>query len=441
VNSAADVWDSVLEILSNELTSTAISAWFGGCKVVDIGANRITLSASSPFKREIIDSRYKNLIKKALRELFSCDFDVMLIDETPGAATVSPPQSGAGISPYDDNEEFTFERFVVGNSNKFAHAAALGISGGKHKDYNPLFIHGNSGLGKTHLLHAIRHALKKTHPEYNIISLTGEFFTNELIHALQIGKNMTEFREKYRGADIFMIDDVQFIAGKVAIQEEVFNTFNTLHAADSQIVLTSDRPPLEMPRLEDRLANRFASGIIADISPPDFEMRVAIIRNKALRLGTILPDDIITYIAENLTHNVRQIEGAVKSIVAYHELMDDNITVNSTAAIIKDLYKGNDTFALNADLIIEETSKYYSLSPADLKGKRRTRSIAFARHVSMYIIRQLTALSLKDIAEIYDGRDHTTALASITRIEDDIKTSEQLAQSIRDIIANINAKT
>jgi chromosomal replication initiator protein len=421
--------------LRGELTPTAMSTWFDDCEVTDFCADRITLCVPSSFRRGIIESRYRGRIQDALRELFSCDFEVLITDGPSDA----PGPAGADAEREDD-EEFTFERFVVGSSNKYAHAAALSVAGGQRKDYNPLLIYGNSGLGKTHLLHAIRHSVKNAHPEYNIVSLTGEFFTNELIHALQIGKNM-EFREKYRGADMFLIDDVQFIAGKVAIQEEFFNTFNTLHAAGRQIVLTSDRPPAEISTLEDRLKNRFESGILADIAPPDYETRVAIIRNKAHRLNIILPDDVISYIAERLTQNVRQIEGAVKNIIAYHDLMDDSISVASTAAIIKDMFKGNNTFALNADLIIEETARYYSLTAADLKGKRRTRATTFARHISMYILRQLTSLSLKDIGAIYEGRDHTTALSSITKIEDMINTTDEVSQAVRDITSNINAKT
>ncbi|MDR1599348.1 MAG: chromosomal replication initiator protein DnaA [Oscillospiraceae bacterium] len=436
MNSAADVWRSVLTILGDELTMTAISTWFDDCEVADISANRLTLRAPSSFKRGIIESRYKANIQSALRELFACDFNVVITDGSPE----DRGGNGRRIAADDEKEdEFTFERFVVGSSNKYAHAAALAVARGQRKDYNPLFIYGNSGLGKTHLLHAIRHTISQDHPEYNIVTLTGEYFTNELIHALQIGKNM-EFREKFRGADVFLIDDVQFIAGKVAIQEEFFNTFNTLHAAGRQIVLTSDRPPMEIATLEDRLQNRFGSGILADINAPDYETRVAIIRNKAQRLGAILPDDVTTYIAERLTQNVRQIEGAVKNIIAYHDLMDNHITVTSASEIIKDMFKNNDSNALNTDLIISETAKYYSLPVSDIKGKRRTRSIALARHVSIYIIRQLTNLPLADIGAIYE-RHHTTILSSITFIEDMIKTSENLSQSIRDITANINAKT
>ncbi|MDR2358121.1 MAG: chromosomal replication initiator protein DnaA [Oscillospiraceae bacterium] len=436
MNSAADVWRSVLTILSDELTVTAISTWFDGCEVVGIGPDNLTLRAPSSFKRGIIEGRYKTYIQGALRELFACDFDVVVTDDASGDGGADAKQR---LTDDDKDEEFTFERFVVGNSNKFAHAAAIAVAGGQRKDYNPLLIHGSSGLGKTHLLHAIRHTIRQSHPKYNIVSLTGEYFTNELIHALQIGKNM-EFREKYRGADVFLIDDVQFIAGKVAIQEEFFNTFNTLYAAGRQIVLTSDRPPMEIATLEDRLKNRFGSGILADIAPPDYETRMAIIRNKAQRLGIRLPDDVTAYIAERLTRNVRQIEGAVKNIIAYHDLMDDTITVTSAAAIIKDMFKNHDSNALNTDLIINETARYYDIPADDLKGKRRTRKIAHARHVSIYIIRQLTNLPLADIGAIYD-RHHTTVLSSITLIEDMIKTSEKLSQSIRDITANINAKT
>lgn len=435
MNSAADVWSKVLKILSSELTSTAITTWFDDCRAIDISNNRLVIFTPSNFKKDVIEGRFISSLKSALNELFSGDFDVQILGEGEFDAYKSNIQN---ISDSTE-EEFTFERFVVGNSNKFAHAAAKAVAEGQIKNFNPLFIYGDSGLGKTHLLHAIRHAVSKKHPEYNIVYVKGDDFTNELILALQVGKNV-EFREKYRGADLFLMDDIQFIAGKIQTQEEFFHTFNTLYEANRQIVFTSDRPPYEMTRLEDRLKTRFESGLLADIQPPDYETRMAIIRNKAQQLGMILPDDVTEYIAENMTSNVRQIEGAVKKVMAYRDLMNDSITVSSVSKAIKDMFKEKTEYIPTADLIIDETAKYYSLTSEDLKGQRRTRNTALARQISMYLIRKLTNLSLKDIGDQYDGRDHTTVLSSIRRIEENMKSSATFSQTIRDITANINSR-
>jgi chromosomal replication initiator protein len=435
MNSAADVWSKVLKIMSNDLTSTAIATWFDDCHAIEIGDNRLVLHTPSNFKKDVIEGRFLGSVKSALNELFSGDFDVLVLGE--GALESYMRTSSPSSSTHD--EEFTFERFVVGNSNKFAHAAAMAVAEGQIRNFNPLFIYGESGLGKTHLLHAIRHAVAQKHPDFNIVYVKGDDFTNELILALQVGKNV-EFREKYRGADLFLMDDIQFIAGKISTQEEFFHTFNTLYEANRQIVFTSDRPPGEMTRLEDRLKTRFESGLLADIQPPDYETRMAIIKNKAQQLGLFLPDDVSNYIAENMTSNVRQIEGAVKKVMAYRDLMNDSITVSSVAKAIKDMFKEKTEYMPTSDIIIEETAKYYSLTSDDLKGQRRTRNTALARQISMYLIRKLTNLSLKDIGDIYEGRDHTTVLSSIRRIEDNIKASAPFSQTIRDITANINAR-
>ena len=431
MNSSADVWSKVLKILGNELTATALTTWFDDCRAVEVSDSKLVLYTPSGFKKDVIEGRFMGALKGALKELFSGDFDVLVLGEK-DLDNYQPKE------PVED--EYTFERFVVGNSNKFAHAAAKAVAEGQIKNFNPLFIYGESGLGKTHLLHAIRHAVSKKHPEYNIVYVKGDDFTNELIHAIQVGKNV-EFREKYRVADLFLMDDIQFIAGKIQTQEEFFHTFNTLYEANRQIVFTSDRPPNEITRLEDRLKTRFESGLLADIQPPDYETRMAIIRNKAEQLGLFLPADVSDYIAENMTSNVRQIEGAVKKVMAYRDLMNDSITVSSVAKAIKDMFKEKTgEYIPTSDLIIDETAKFYSLTSEDLKGQRRTRNTALARQISMYLIRKLTNLSLKDIGDLYEGRDHTTVLSSIRRIENEIKDSAEFNQTIRDITANINAR-
>jgi chromosomal replication initiator protein len=336
-------------------------------------------------------------------------------------------------------DEYTFEHFVVGNSNKFAHAAALAVADGK-RAYNPLFIHGESGLGKTHLLCAIRHAVESKFPHYNVISVKGEDFTNELITAIRQGKNV-EFREKYRGADFFLIDDIQFIAGRIGTQEEFFHTFNTLRELGKQTVFTADRPPSEMHALEDRLRNRFESGLLADIQPPDDALRVAIIKNKAVQLGVILPEDVTSYIADNLDSNVRQLEGAVKMIIAYRDLMNDEITVESVKARLKDMFKGERDLLPTVDDIIEETAKCFMLTPEDVKGKSRQANIVLARHIAMYLIRKLTNLSLQETGSKFDGgRDHTTVRTSVLKVEQKMREDKDFSYTIRDITSNINSK-
>ena len=434
MNSAEDIWNRVLEMLKTDLTSTAIDTWFTDCRAIDISNNKLVLSSSTKFKKDVIESRFLPLIKNALFEIFSGDFDVVILSENE-AELYARPKNDEDDSIYDI---FTFERFVVGKSNIIAHAAAKAVAEGHTKEYNPLFIYGNSGLGKTHLLHAIRLRVRERHPEYNIVYVKGDDFTNELISAIQSGKNI-EFREKYRNADLFLMDDIQFIAGKIQTQEEFFHTFNTLYEFGHQIVFTSDRSPSEISRLEDRLRTRFESGLIVDIQPPDYETRMAIIRNKATQLGTVIEDSIADYVAQKITANVRQLEGAVKKLKAYQDLMDEKLNMTNVAKILEDFYKDS-AEAPTPDIIIEETAKYYNLTPDDLKGQSRTKNIANARQISMYIIRKLTNFPLTNIGDIFQGRDHTTVRSSIIKVEDAIRDSVEFSQTVKDIISNINSK-
>jgi chromosomal replication initiator protein len=436
MNSATDVWNRVLKLLGADLTETAISTWFSDCSAVEFSGNRLYLHTPSEFKKSVIDERFTGTIKSALSELFSGNVDIVVLDDEGLEAL----KEASKESDYLYTDDYTFERFVVGNSNKFAHAAAMAVSDGKvRNNYNPLFIYGESGLGKTHLLHAIRHSIIKKFPHYNIVFVKGEIFTNELIDAIQQGKNV-EFREKYRGADLFLMDDIQFIAGRISTQEEFFNTFNTLYEIGKQIVFTSDRPPSDIYRLEDRLRSRLESSLIADIQTPDPELRIAIIRKKAAQLGVILPDEVIDYISDTMTSNVRQLEGAVKMIIALRDIMDEDITVASVAARLKEIYKASEDLLPTVDTIIDEAAKYYMLTPEDLKSQRRTRDTAHARQVAMFLIRKLTNLSLKDIGLLFGGRDHTTVLSSIRRIEASIEDSPDYSKIIRDITSNINSK-
>jgi len=438
MNSAVDVWSKVQEILRRDLTETAISTWFDDCNAVELKANSLILHTPTKFKKEQIQARFLGSIKGALDELFSStDFDVIIVDDDGLKAITETPD----VPDYLAIDEYTFEHFVVGSSNKFAHAAALAVAEGRQsRDYNPLFIYGESGLGKTHLLYAIRHAVESKFPHYNIVYVKGDDFLNELILAIQQGKNV-EFREKYRGADIFLMDDIQFIAGKRQTQEEFFHTFNTLHELGKQIVFTSDRPPGEMYTLEDRIKGRFESGLLADIQPPDEVLRVAIIRNKAEQLGVVLPEDVIEYIADNLDSSVRQLEGAVKMIVAYRDIMSEDITVESVKARLKDIFKKEKDLIPTTDMIIEETAYYFDKQqPEDLKGQSKMANTALARHIAMYLVRKITNLSLKDIGNEFGGRHHTTVMSSVKLVEKRIKEDKDFAIIIRNITSEIDSK-
>ena len=313
---ANNILEMALERLEPNFSPSTISAWFDDVTVVSFADNRLILHSPVQFKKEIIEQRFIDPLQNVLQELLGDPVSVVVVTGEYTAPTASS-------SPYDD---YTFERFIVGSSNKFAHAAALSVSQHPAAENNPLFIYGNSGLGKTHLMYAIANVIRKTHPEFRIIYVKGEDFTNELITAIQEG-NVQAFRNKYRVVDLLLLDDVQFIAGKERTQEEFFHTFNALYEAKKQIVLTSDRPPKEINTLEDRMKTRFEWGLLADIQTPDFETRIAIIRDKAGKMGVALPDNVSTYIAENIQANIRQLEGAVKKIKAMHELMDEAITI------------------------------------------------------------------------------------------------------------------
>ena len=435
MNLPAYIWTKVLSLMEGDMTSTTINTWFDDASAVSLDENRFVLHTPSNFKRDIILSRYLPAIQKALRELFSADFEVVVL----GEGELEQQSKSAGDAFMPGTEEYTFERFVVGASNKFAHAAALSVADRPGQSYNPLFIYGESGLGKTHLLYAIAHKLHAAHPEFRILYIKGDAFTNELIQAIREGRNQ-EFREKYRFADVFLMDDVQFIAGKESSQEEMFHTFNSLYEAGRQIVFTADRPPKEMLRLDDRLRTRFEWGLPVDIQPPDYETRVAIIKNKAIRRGMNLPDPVLRYIAENITSNVRQIEGTVNKILAFQELMGESVDVDTVTRAVRDMFKDKADFLPSSDVIIDEVSKFYSIDADAIRGQGRTKDTALARQIAMYQIRRMTNLSLKEIGREFGDRDHSTVMHSIERVEKLMKQSPEVAEVIKDINANINAR-
>ena len=435
MNSAPAVWTKVLALLESEMTPTTIKTWFEDVRAVALEENRFVICSPDPLNRDVIRQRYLPAVQKALRELFSSEFEVLVLGEEE-LSSFSGETKNNDFLPGTD--EYTFERFVVGSSNKFAHAAARQVADAPGKSYNPLFLYGESGLGKTHLLYSIAHTVHQNHPDYKIVYIKGDTFTNELIQAIREGRNQ-EFREKYRGADIFLMDDVQFIAGRDASQEEMFHTFNTLYEAKKQIVFTSDRPPKEMMRLEDRLKTRFEWGLLVDIQPPDYETRMAIIKNKAIRMGVELPDPVLQYIAENITANVRQIEGTVNKLMAMQELEGKKIDSSMIVRAIKDLFKDKSDILPSSDVIIREVCKFYGIEDTVLRGQSRAKDTATARQIAMYLIRSQTTLSLNDIGREFDNRDHTTVLHAINRVEERMKNDADLTEIVKDIKANINS--
>ena len=435
MNSLNDIWEEIVKILSRRLTPTAIKTWFDDCTPVEIVDSCLVLHTTTDFKRDIIESRFGSVIKEALSDLFSCDFDIRVL--TDKEIDIYRETKKDGDSPLPEMEDYTFDRFVVGPSNKFAHAAALSVAEEPGKRYNPLFIYGNSGLGKTHLLMAIGQAIHEREPAMKIAYVKGDEFTIEMVRAIREGST-DEFHNKYRSVDLFLVDDIQFIAGKEQTQNEFFHTFNNLYEAGKQIVITSDRPPMEMSSLDDRLRTRFEGGLLADIQPPDLETRMAITRSKAAQLGMLLSDNIIEYIASKLTSNVRQLEGVVKKLTAYSRIMSVKISREIVDKAINEVIHDG-VFIPTPEIIIRETARYYALKSEDLRGQNRSKNTTMARQVSMYLMRKLTNLSLKDIGSEYEDRNHATVLASIRKVEDLLKSDPDMSRTIRDITSNINS--
>ena len=436
MNSAADVWEKVLVLMQAEMTAVTINTWFDDVQAVALEDTRLVLYSPTEFKRNIISSRYVPTIQKALRELFSFDFQVEILDEA-GMERYRQDQSDDRFLA--GSEQYTFENFVVGSSNKFAYNAARAVAEAPGMSYNPLFIYGQSGLGKTHLLYAIAHKVHENHPEYRVVYIKSEDFVNELITNLRRQEYyMQEFRDKYRNVDLFLMDDVQFIAGKDRSEEELFHTFNTLHEQKKQIVFTSDRPPQEMLRMEERLKTRFEWGLSVDIQPPDYETRVAIIKNKAINRGISIPDPVLNYVADNITANVRQIEGVVNKILALHELMGEQVDVETTIRAVRDILRQKADFLPSADVIIQEVARYYEMDSETLRGQSQNKETATARNVAMYIIREMTNLSLQEIGKEFGGRHHSTVLNSINRVEKMMKQQPEMSEIIRDITTVVN---
>lgn len=433
--SSAFVWAKVLSYLEEKLTSSVVANWFDDTEVVELNDQQLIIYSSTAFHRDIIQKRCIGYIKDAIQIHFKSNVDVVVLDPEQMAAYKS---KGKSTTSLDFNPQFTFDNFVVGSSNRFAHGAAIAVANNPGQAYNPLFIYGPAGVGKTHLLYAIANQMRRQHPDFKIVYIKGDQFTNELIAALQSGKNV-EFRSKYREADLFLIDDIQFIAGKDSTQEEFFHTFNKLYEEHKQIVMTSDRKPSDMLTLEDRLRTRFEWGLMADVQTPDYETRMAILKNKAKSLGLELGDDVCDYIANNITSSVRLIEGTVKKIVAYRDLNNMPLDLPNVSRAISDMFKVEGNAVPTPGLIIEQVSRFYSIDQSVIRGTLKNKGTAEARQVAMYLIRYMTNLSFPEIGREF-GRDHSTVIHSIKKMESILKdTNHPMQATVRDITANINS--
>lgn len=430
------LFDEVKKEIQKNLSEAVYNVWFEELEFVSFDGETVTLSIGE-FKRKIIEQKFMQLLKDSFVKVAGFDVEISFSDNNPKAA---PKKEETAPSNGSDDKESTFDNFVVGPSNKFAHAAALAVSvnPGAVNEYNPLFIYGNSGLGKTHLLHSIENELRKSKPDMNILSTHGEAITNELIDCIQKGR-MNEFHAKYRTVDLLLVDDIQFIAGRVQTEEEFFHTFNSLYNSGKQIVLTSDRLPKDMPTLAERLRTRFEWGLLADIQPPDLETRMAIVNRKAESIGIEIPNEVVLFIAEKIKSNIRQLEGAVKKIAAYVNIFGTNtVTINIAHNAVKDIFNDN---SMSPEVItkkvIEEVARSFSLEVKEITSKKQYAAATNARQIAMYIISEMTGMPAKKIGESFSGRDHSTVLYSISKVREEIKRNSSLKNTIEDIIKNV----
>ena len=435
MNSVADVWANVLQQLKKDLSETTIATWFDELTAVDIRENTFYLYCPNDFKKRYIESLFLKNIKAVLQDIFSMEFEVKILDDL----ALAEFQGNAPKKNHDrfTSAEFTFETFVVGPSNKLAYAASQSVAEHPAQNYNPLLIYGDSGLGKTHLIYAIANVIRKNDPQSKIAYVKGDDLTNELVESIRMGKT-AEMREKYREADLLLVDDVQFIAGKKQTQEEFFHTFNTLYESGRQIVLTSDRPPSEMALLDDRLRTRFEWGLLVDVAPPDFETRLAIVKNKAAALGMELPDKVASSIAEKVTANVRQLEGTVNKILAYKDLLGNEADEATVTRAMQDILKRSNEYIPTPDNILDYISKYYGIEKEVICGQQRVKDAVAARQIAMYLIRSITNLSAVEIGKIFDNRDHSTVLYSLKQVEKQMKKDAAFAETVKEIKTNIN---
>ena len=448
MNSFDEVFANVKQycLTHGNIPEVAVTLWISALNPVRLDGTRALFTVQSQFQKEVILTNYEELLKTAFFNIlgFEVELSIQVVEEESTPAT-NPSKD------YDDlarrheelqhsfegaNYEYTFDTFIVGGSNEFAYAACTSVAKDPGKNYNPLFIYGPSGLGKTHLMHAIAHEVHQNHPEFNIIYVTSEEFGNDLISSINDG-NTVPFHNKYRNADVLLIDDIQFFSNKERMQEEFFHTFNKLHAEGKQVVITSDKPPKELKTLEERIRSRFEWGLITDISIPDFETRIAIIRRKAELLDLYIPDDVSEFIANRLKTNIRQLEGAVKKLKALKHLAGSAPSISMAQSVIKDILSDDQPVPITVEKIILEVADVYGVSPEDIRSSKRSSQISTARKVAIYVVREITQMPLQAIGTEFGGRDHSTIVYSIGNIETAMKHDEHLKQLVEDIIKNI----
>lgn len=453
MNSYKEIWELMLRELGKKYSEALMDLWFRKFELVHFDDKYAFIVTNDGGFVDLLNTKYARQIEESFKEVMGFDVTVKIFPrdgfsvegalysmESPAPTDEQIDKSFDGDEEsfrtystlFSPDDEYTFETFVVGSSNKFAHAVSLAVANHPAEEYNPLFIYGSSGLGKTHLMKAIAHKVKEKFPDYKIVFVKGDDFTNELVDALA-KKNAAAFKEKYRKVDMLLVDDVQFIAGKVATQEEFFHTFNTLFENHKQIILTSDRPPKEIQHLEDRIKTRFEGGMIADIQPPDTELRIAILKRKAEIMNVNLPNDVLTFIGENIKSNIRQIEGVIKKLGAYSYITQSPITVDIARDQLSSFISVNASPTETAEKVIAAVSKIYDVPVEDIKSKKRSKEISTARHVSVYVIRKVTQMPVVDIGKIFN-RDHTTVLASIDVVSNEISSNPETERIVSGLI-------
>ena len=443
MESIKEAWSGILSYLHNlpEISEVAYNTWISCIEPQGIEGSNVIVKVRTNFQRGIVEGQYADKIKTAVEKIFGIPFGLKILSEEEESAAIPVaeefPEAENMLDKHPTNAEYSFENFVIGPSNKLAHAASQAVATKPAGDFNPLFIYGGSGLGKTHLMFAICNEIRKRNPEMRILFTKGEFMTNELIEAIR-NNSTPEFRAKYRQVDILLIDDIQFVSGKIGVQEEVFHTFDELHQSGKQIVLTSDRPPREIATLEERLRTRFEMGLMVDIQPPDLETRIAIIKRKAQLLNLDISDDIVNCLASHLKSNVRQLEGAVRRIHAQCMLEGEAPTLLIAQAAIRDIKSDNQPVPITVERIINEVARTMSVQAEDIRSNKRSATISLARQVAIYVVRNVTSLPMKTIGDEFGGRDHATVVYAIQKVEERMETNLSFKGMIKDIIKNIS---
>ncbi|MPW25323.1 chromosomal replication initiator protein DnaA [Alkalibaculum sp. M08DMB] len=436
------LWNDALQIIKEELTQVSFETWVKRIEPISYQDNTIVLGIENDFTKGILENRYSVLIVNSLKHITGRNIMVEFaipssspVDNTKGQVSNNQTLSEL-INHSNLNPKYTFDTFVIGESNRFAHAASVAVAEAPAQRYNPLFIYGGVGLGKTHLMHSIGHYTLEQSPNKKVVYVSCETFTNEFIDAIQ-NRNNVSFRNKYRSVDVLLIDDIQFIAGKEGTQEEFFHTFNALHEANKQIIISSDRPPKEIPTLEDRLRSRFEWGLITDIQAPNLETRIAILKKKANTEGIDIPNDVLEFIASKIHSNIRELEGALIRVNAFSRLTNQTMSLDLANEALKDILSNNKPEIITVDLIKEITAKYYNIEIEDFNLKKRTKSISYPRQVAMYLSRELTDLSLPKIGEEFGGRDHSTVIHGYDKIAKDIDNNFDFKNLIQRISKEI----